>query len=260
MAFFEMHYYSMALRMQVALNVILPEIPKKAEGVGAPEGSYKTLYLLHGLSGDCSAWTRKSSIERYAEEHGIAVVMPSVARTWYTDTAFGENYFTFVAEELPKVCRSYFKGMSDKREDNFVAGLSMGGYGAAKVALTYPERFFGFASLSGAVDITRKNRAYDLTEWRGIFGFDLKDAAELAGSDNDLFYLVERNKREGRPHPKTYIWCGTEDTLINTNRDFRDHLQALELPFCYKESEGDHTWRWWDLHIQDALNFLLDEK
>ena len=259
MAFFEMHYYSMALRQSVALNVILPEIPKKQEGAGAPAGTYKTLYLLHGLSGDCTAWTRKSSIERYADEYGIAVVMPSVGRSWYADTAYGTKYFTFVAEELPAVCRSYFKGMSDKREDNFVAGLSMGGYGAAKLALSYPERYFGFATLSGALDVTRKGRACDMVDWRANFGYDWEVPAELAGSDNDVFYLAERNKNEGRPHPKTFIWCGTEDALISTNREFRDHLAALDLPCNYNESEGDHTWRWWDMHIQAALKYLLGE-
>ena len=135
MAFLELNYYSESLRRRVTVNVLLPEIDKKADGVGAPDcESYKTLYLFHGLTGNRSDWIRKSSIERYAEKYKIAVVMPEVGRSWYTDTAYGENNFTFVTEELPKVCRSYFKGMSSKREDNFVAGLSMGGYGAVKAA------------------------------------------------------------------------------------------------------------------------------
>ena len=97
MALINMQFFSKALNTNVTVNVILPEIPKKNEGVGSPDGEYKTLYLLHGLSGDCNEWMRYSSIERYAKDYGIAVVMPSVGRSWYTDTAYDANYFTFVA-------------------------------------------------------------------------------------------------------------------------------------------------------------------
>lgn len=258
MAFFEMHYYSKALQQQVTLNVLLPEVPKMDAAAGAPEGMYKTLYLFHGLTNDYSAWMRKSSIEKYAEHFEIAVVMPSVGRSWYTDTAYGENYFTFVTEELPQVCRSYFGGMSARREDNLVAGLSMGGYGAIKAALACPDQYSGCASLSGALDITRKNHPYRLEEWRGIFGFDLKDAAELAGSNHDLFALTRNNKEAGASFPKLYLWCGTEDSFLVTNREYDALLTQLQIPHSYEESEGDHSWKWWDLHIQDALRYLLE--
>ena len=130
MAFFEMKYHSDALKIGVSVNVILPEKAKTLIGMtanGASATTYKTLYLLHGLSDDHSIWMRRTSIERYASDYGIAVVMPSVGRSWYTDTPSGAKYLTFVTEELPRVCQSYFRGMSDKREDNMVAGLSMGG-------------------------------------------------------------------------------------------------------------------------------------
>ena len=126
MAFLELHYHSDALRIGVTVNVILPEKAKTLIGMNADGAdTYKTLYLFHGLSDDHSIWMRRTSIERYAADYGIAVVMPSVNRSWYTDTVYGAKYFTFVTEELPRVCRSYFRGMSDKREDNMVAGLSM---------------------------------------------------------------------------------------------------------------------------------------
>ena len=131
MAFLELHYHSDALGIGVTVNVILPEKAKTLIGMNAEGGdNYKTLYLFHGLSDDQSIWMRRTSIERYAADYGIAVVMPSVNRSWYTDTVYKAKYFTFVTEELPRVCRSYFRGMSDKREDTLVAGLSMGGYGA----------------------------------------------------------------------------------------------------------------------------------
>ena len=247
MALFEIHYGSEALGMDVTVNVILPNIFKSGET------SFKTLYLLHGLQGDHTSWTRYSAIERYAREHNIAVVMPSVARSWYADTAYGINYFTFVADELPAVCRAYFKGMSEAREDNFVGGLSMGGYGAMKLALTYPERYCGCISLSGALDITRKGRPYKLEEWRGNFGFDIESATELEGSAVDLFELTKKNINEGKELPEIHFWCGTEDALIEINRKYRDLLCELGVKHSYSESEGNHSWPYWDREIKTAL-------
>ena len=251
MALFEMHYKSEALKSNVTVNVILPEYPKNEEK------GLKVLYLLHGLSGDCYDWIRYTSIERYAKSHGIAVVMPSDGRSWYTDTAYGANYFTFVADELPRVCRSYFKGMSGAREDTYVGGLSMGGYGALKLAVTYPERYAGCISLSGSLDITRKGRTYILEEWRGNFGFDIENAAALEGGDFDLFELTRRAAGEGKKFPKLYLWCGTEEVLVNVNREYRELLDTIGAEYVYTESEGDHTWKWWDKHIQPALEHFF---
>lgn len=262
MAYLEFNYYSKALARRTVVNVILPEAGKWEEGVGKGEKSeYKTLYLFHGLTQNHTDWMRRSSIERYAEKYSVAVVMPNVDRSWYCNTQYGANYFDFVSKELPEVCRGYFKGMSDKREDNFVAGLSMGGYGAAKVALTCPESFGGFVSLSGSLDITRKNRPVDFEEWQSIFNFNMKSPLELEGSEHDLYALVRRNHEKGIEFPKMYIWCGTEDDpgLFKTNQRFHELLNELGIEHVYEESEGDHSWRWWDMHIQDGLRFLFEE-
>ncbi len=259
MAFFELHYFSKAIRTGVTVNIILPEVDKKSEGCGNTGKPFKTVWLFHGLNGNQNSWIENSAIERYARERGLAVVMPCVDRSWYTDTAYGAGYFTFVTKELPLVCRSYLKGMSDKREDNLVIGLSMGGYGALKCALTYPEQYGAVASLSGALDITRKGRPYNLEEWRGIFGFQLKDASELENTPHDIFYLTRENQKNSRPFPKTYLWCGTEDTLIDINRKYRDLLSEFQIPHCYEESSGTHNWKYWDAKITDALNYLLEE-
>lgn len=257
MAYLEINFRSHALKMNVGVNVILPEAKTTDPVGGAPEGTYKTLYLLHGLSGNHTDWLRKTSIERYASQYGIAVVMPEVARTWYTDTAYNANYFTFITQELPQVCRSYFKGMTDRREDNLIAGLSMGGYGAIKAAMTYPNQYCGCAALSGALDITRKGRAYDLSEWQSIFGFDLKSAAELEGTKHDVFHLAKVAKESGEALPRLYLWCGTEDVLITINRNYHALLDELSISHKYEESEGNHSWKYWDLHIQDALAYLF---
>ena len=261
MAFFEMNYHSDALGMGVSVNVIIPEKAKTMIGMDASGGDkYKTLYLLHGLSDDHTIWMRRTSIERYASEYGIAVVMPNVGRSWYTDTAYGVKYFTFVAEELPRVCRGFFRGMSENREDNFVAGLSMGGYGALKIGLTLPDKFCGCASLSGAIDLTVRERPYIKNDVKWIFGADVESATELKGTKDDIYYLTECNKREGKVFPKIYLWCGTEDSLIDSSREYHSMLESMQISHIYKESEGNHSWKWWDLHIQDVLKFFFGKE
>ena len=257
MAYLEMNVRSHALNMNVLVCVILPEVPSAGPVGGAPEGTYKTLYLLHGLAGNHMDWMRRTAIERYANEHRIAVVIPEVARTWYTDTAYDAKYFTYITEELPTICRSYFKGMSDRREDNYIAGNSMGGYGALKAVLTYPERYCGCAALSGALDITRKNRNYNLNEWKSIFGFELESALELEGTKHDIFHLLRQAVAEGKQLPQLFMWCGTEDSLITVNRDYHQLLTELGVAHHYEESAGAHNWRCWDEHIEDALNYLF---
>jgi S-formylglutathione hydrolase FrmB len=243
----EMKFYSRELKKGTQVNVLLPE---------GGDGPCKVLWLLHGLTDDHTAWTRYTSIERYANERRLAVVMPGADRSWYTNTAYGQRYLDFVADEVPAVCRGYFRGMSDAREDNYVGGLSMGGYGAMKLSLLYPERYAGCISLSGSLDITRKNRTYLLEEWRGNFGFDIPDAFALEGSEHDLFALLDKVS-DAKALPRIFQWCGTEDTLISANREFRDKLIARGAEVDYSESEGNHSWRWWDMHIQRGLKYLF---
>lgn len=259
MVFLEFTYKSKALKVNVAVNVLLPERANTEKLAGAPEGTFKTLYLFHGMGANHADWVRKTNIELYAAEHGIAVVMPEVGRTWYTDTAYGQNYFTFVTEELPAVCRSYFKGMTDRREDNLVAGFSMGGYGALKAALRCPDKYSGCAILSSALDITRDGRSYLLEEFQSIFGFDIPSAAVLKGTEHDVFSLVEKNSAAGLPFPKLYMWCGTEDSWIGPNRDMHRLLDRLQVEHLFEETPGSHTWKYWDLYIRNGLDYLLRE-
>jgi len=260
MAILEFSYNSRALKAYTNVCVILPENKGLSSPAGMPDvSSYKTVYLLHGLGDDHRKWIQRTNIERYANERRIAVVMPEGGRSWYTDTAYGVNYFTFVSQELPLVCQGYFKGMSDRREDNLIAGLSMGGYGAVKVALSCPDRFFGCASLSGALDITRDGRPYLLEEWKGIFGFDTPDASVLQGTKHDVFAIARELAERKKNFPKMYLWCGTEDALLKMNRRFHQLLVDLKIAHRYEESKGSHDWNLWDSYIQVALDYLLDE-
>ena len=247
MAFFQMDFLSHALGQAVCVNIILPE-KREQEG-------FKTLWLLHGLSDDHTAWMRYTSIERYARDYGIGVVMPCVDRSWYTDTAYGKQYFTFLTKELPEMMAYYFKGYSPAREDNFIMGNSMGGYGALKAALTYPEQYGFCASFSGSVDITRKNLSYNLEEWRSIFGFDLESASQLEGTKHDVFALA----KEAKDFPYLYMWCGSEDRLLEGNRQFAALLSQRNVPHTFIISEGHHTWDCWDVQLQNALAFWREQ-
>ena len=218
------------------------------------EALHPTLYLLHGLSDDHTIWQRRTSIERYVEDYDLAVVMPAVNRSFYTDTCSGCLYWTFVSEELPYAMRSLFP-LSPAREDNFVAGLSMGGYGSFKLALTHPERFAYAASFSGAMDAVKMFDVPDprwQNELMDIFG----SPGALKNSPNDLFWLASRLVKGGKPQPVLYQWCGTQDFLIRANRKFKKHAEKLGLSLTYEESPGDHSWKYWDEKIQVFLDML----
>ena len=259
MALLHMHLYSTALGSSSEVNIILPENPKGVLPIGQPEETYKTLWLLHGLNGDHNSWIRETAIEAYVKKYKIAVVMPNVHRSWYTDTCDEVRYFTYITKELPEMLRSYFRGMTDKREDNYIAGLSMGGYGAVKAALTYPENYAAFASLSGSLDITRRGRSINIPEWRRVFDYNLQSGEELAGTHHDVFALAEKAIRGGKDLPRYYQWCGVDDELIKVNRRFHDHLVELGFEHVCEEGPGDHSWPWWDEHIHDVLRFMFGE-
>ena len=155
MAFMNLKFYSEALGMQTEVYVVIPQRQTNGEiGVStkAEDQKYKCLYLLHGLSDDHSIWLRRTSIERYASEYGICVVMPAAAKSFYTDMKYGMKYYTFIARELPRVIRE-FLNVSDKREDNYIAGLSMGGYGALKIGLRQCDTFCAAAGLSPVAEL-----------------------------------------------------------------------------------------------------------
>jgi putative tributyrin esterase len=258
MAFIECDFFSNALGMACSMNVIIPDpLPYDKE---QPEGAarkHPTLYLLHGGSDDHTIWHRRTAIERYADAKKLAVIMPGVHLSFYADMAEGQRYWTFVSEELPHIARSLFP-LSDAREDNFVAGLSMGGYGAFKMALSHPDRFAAVAGLSSAADVVRFASATDMDESRAarlrrIFG----DLSSVKGSDNDLFHLADTMAAGPGPKPRIYQWCGTDEGgLYTDNVKFRDHLQSLGLDLTYVEGPGTHTWSYWDDQIEKVIAWL----
>lgn len=246
MSFLQCGFYSNVLDMECQMNVIMPTGIKAQEPGG---GNAPVLYLLHGFTEDHTAWTRRTAVERYVLHRNLAVVMPNVHRSFYTDMHSGGQYFTFITEELPAFIQSTFH-VSDKREDTFVAGLSMGGYGAFKIALSYPERYAGAASLSGAMDIRRVfGDAEHMAESQAVFGTCIQ-------ADNDLYHLAERCA-EKNLFPKLYQCCGTEDFLYEDNIRFRDFIaEKANDRYFYTERNGAHTWDFWEQSIQDVLRWI----
>ncbi len=258
MALIHLNFHSDVLQMAVSADVILPQAPTTQIGMGGKrENVFPTLYLLHGLSDDHTIWQRRTSIERYASRYGIAVVMPNGERSWYTDMQHGGKFFTYISEELPRVCRSFFNGMSDKREYNYIAGLSMGGYGSLKMAMADPSRFAGVASFSGAIDVCRfvaEEGYVGHRGWGDIFG----ENADITGTVNDVYGTLQKNIDAGKALPKIYLSCGTEDGLIRDSRKLHEMLESYKISHEYREAPGTHSWDFWDDEIQRALKYFFE--
>ena len=254
MALIRCDFFAETLELATSMTVLLPQPATAQIGVAGPTAAAPppVLYLLHGLTDDDTAWTRYTSIERYASEHGMAVVMPQAHRSFYADEAYGMPFWTFLSEELPQVVQRFFR-VSARREDTFVAGLSMGGYGAMRWALRRPERFAAAATLSGALDaayiqeMDLRPHMRELTR-RVFAGRTVRD------SDEDLLGLLTAAD-PGRL-PRLMLRCGTEDHLLAQNQRFvaacRKHGVALDAAF----GPGAHEWGYWDAQIRDVLAFL----
>ncbi|WP_029069239.1 alpha/beta hydrolase [Jonesia quinghaiensis] len=254
MAVAQVRFFSEALRESTVMTVILPESTHGQIGMDTvvPTGKTPVLYLLHGLSDDDSIWTRRTSIERYVAEYGIAVVMPRVGRSFYCDERWGGKYWTLVSEEIPRIIPQMFQ-VSTRREDTFVAGLSMGGYGAFKLAFHHPERFAAAASLSGALDVA-ESASFEML--RGEIPQVWGDA-HPAGTDDDLVHLL----RKADPHrlPSLYQLCGTEDFLYQDNLRFAEAARHAGLVMTQDlEGPGDHEWGYWDQQIQRVLHWMMN--
>lgn len=244
MAYLRCDFSSETLQMVTSFIALLPE---QLELNRAP-----VIYLFHGLTDNCTGWTRYTSVERYARDHGAAVIMPEVQRSYYTDMAYGMKYFTYVHDELPRLCRHMF-GLSDKRELNYVMGLSMGGYGALKCALTTPERYAGCAAFSAVADF--RARASQLEPWeREEFKAVLGPNLEVADS-GDLAALLKNAKAEDLP--RFFLTCGDQDGFLEANQRLYRLMAEKGCDAAFQHWNDGHTWTFWDPSIKRAMDALL---
>lgn len=250
MALIHMNFLAPSLGMQTQVYVVIPEGKKKNKEM-------PLVYLLHGLSDNASNWTRRTSIERYADEKGVIVIMPEVQRSFYTNTGYGARYYDYITKDLPRMAESFF-GCNTSRENSYIAGLSMGGYGALKCGLSLPDNYAGIASFSAVCDIQgRVERALRMEDWpkseiQGVFGADCRVADE-----ENLLKLVEKAAK-AKNRPRIIITCGTEDELYPENLVFKDKLIELKFDPEYQEWEDGHSWGFWDVSIQLAFDYFFD--
>lgn len=242
MSLCNVQWFSPTLGKQVQSYVILPDGGK---------GPYATFYLLHGLSDDYSIWQRRTRIESYVEGKPLMVVMPDGFRGFYTNNDRGPAYFKYMTEDLVNFMDKTFP-TKKSRNGRCVGGLSMGGYGALRMALGRPDLFASCNSHSGAVMRGSMKRfgKNEPREFLDIFGRD------PIGSDHDLIELAKRTKKGGQL-PKIRIDCGTDDFLIQHNRDYHAALDKLGIAHEYEEFPGAHTWDYWDLHVREAIAFHM---
>lgn len=261
MALLQINHFSEALGLTMECTVILPqEAPGQIgmEGAATASGRYPTLWLLHGRSDDHTIWLRRTSIERYVAPLGLAVVMPSVHLSRYTNMVHGGCYWDYVSDELPRMLERWLP-IANTRDQRYVAGLSMGGWGTFKLALNQPDRFRAAASLSGAL-------RFSLADWKSTRSADPEatrhfhtvfgDGDDFPNPEDRVLERVREHRAAGREFPRLFACCGTEDFLLESNRTAVRQLAEEGIHVDYEEGPGAHEWGFWDHWIQRVLAWM----
>lgn len=262
MAYIQMDMVSQTLGRNIHLNVFLPsdKFDESNRLVNTPDTRFKTLYLLHGLWGCSIDWVNGTRVQRYAEENNLAVVMPSGDNSFYVDHyESGSNYGKYIGEELVELTRRMFP-LSRKREDTFIGGLSMGGYGAIRNGLKYSDTFGAIVGLSSALiteDIHRTDDNPYFFYRKCYFEYCFGPSEKVADSDCNPKKLILDNIKAGKQMPRIYLACGVDDFLLNENNDFADFLKENNVEYTYETGPGAHEWDFWDTYIKKAISWLL---
>lgn len=266
MALASLNFESQYLKCNTEIRIILPDKKRNIDAKAFYQRSikYPVLWLLHGGLGDCTDWLRKSNIEVYACEHDLAVVMPCAYNSIYSnwpEYGQGLNMYDFFFGELMPLIYAWFP-VSDERKDNFIAGLSMGGKGTLKFALTHPEKFAAAAVLSSApirieqrLDKEEKNGKYNWTNMVKKYG-GLKN---FKNSNDELYHVMDGIIHNGKTGdlPRIYNIIGSNDRGIDNWRFYKSYCEKNNLPFKFEMIDGyEHEWRFWDIAIQKAMEFF----
>ena len=260
MAILQVNFLSDTLKRTVPIQVVLPSDKVLSYGGEKTETKpYKTLYLLHGLLGNCTDWVMNTNIQRLAEDHNLAVVMPSGENSFYVDQLLPNNDFgAYIGKELVELTRRMFP-LSHKREDTFIAGLSMGGFGAMRNGLKYYDTFGYIAAMSAALQIFEQPEntpGHTLFHEDAVFGEMTK--AALSDKNPRVAFQQMKDARKGNTaaYPKIYMACGEQDPLLTVNQQFRDFLVENGADVTWKQAPGEHNWDFWRAQIVEVLNWL----
>jgi len=266
----EFSYHSRSLGYRTTVTAIVPSIDwiEMMRGMSATEfhgKKWPALWLLHGTSGDNDCWTRFTRIESWAEQNRIAVIMPDARLSAYSDMDKGPAHYTHIVEELPTVCRALFP-LLDGRDDNFIGGLSMGGYGALKIGLRNPDRYSLILNLSGGVDrVMHVERTVREGRRTGLHNLDAMcvtfgDLSAVRGGIHDVFALAEQLARSGGPKPKIFTSIGTRDPHWDENVRLRTLLIKNDYDVHWEQGPFIHDWTNWNHYIELALKWAADQR
>ena len=265
MALLQVNFFSKSLMRISTIHLFLPNDVQSEimEGNKHYDRPTKTLYLLHGFTGNTIDWMVGSLAQEMSFKYNLAIVMPSGENSFYLDgKGTGRAYGQFTGSELVNYVRKTFS-LSDKKEDTFIGGLSMGGFGAIRTALQHPENFGKMFGLSSALVIHNikgkkqgfKDQIADYDYYTTTFG----DLDTLEESDNNPAYLIKKRKEKGERIQPIFMACGTEDFLLNENRAFHAFLKSEEIDVTYKESPGIHDWKFWNRYLEKAIQWTLED-
>ncbi len=249
--------------MNTNAYVILPNTNKDflANGVNyGKDGKLKVVWLLHGMGDDYTGWIRFTNLERYALNRGIAVVCPSaIPQSFYTDMVKGLSYFSYISEELPKFMQETFPQFSSAREDNYIGGLSMGGYGALKIGLSCPENYskIGCLSAGNLIEMALPEDTGEDNFMTPFFGvgrnaFGVDNMSDALNTKDDVKYLFDKAMAENKNIPDIFMYCGTEDFVKAISDSTAEHIQKGlngKAKFEYKTGSGMHCWEFWDAYL-----------
>ncbi len=256
MNLFNTSVFSETLQTTVSINIITPTL-SILQRSGEKPG---VLYLLHGFHGSHQSWITASNILRYCEEHNLVIVMPDMNNSFYVNNTAGIKYLDFCAYELVDFVEKTFS-VSKRREDTFICGLSMGGYGAYRIAFERADKFFAAFSLSGALDVISLADNSEGMGWNetieNTFKLDFGPEGEKTGGENDLLYLAKKVS-EKEVKPKLLQYCGRQDFLYDINLKFKSCVENLAFDYEYFESDGIHDWNFWDDKIRDVLKRIKE--
>lgn len=262
MALIHCNFFSKALRMNTDLNVIIPtphpaETPLNPGNYFHKGAKYQVLYLLHGTYGDYTDWQRLTSIEKYAQEAKLMVVMPSGANAFYQDMANGPKYFTFMTEELPEFIQTMFPA-SDKREDTFVGGLSMGAGGAFNLGIRRPDLYSKVIGLSGGMNFLDKmdTSAEESYEAPWPFKAIFPEPYNGRGTGIDDLPILKKCVADGVELPGFFLAVGTEDFIYEHAKNTKAIMEELGVALTFEEGPGIHDWDFWDEYIQHGIKWL----
>ncbi len=269
MARISINFESEQLKRPINIEVIVPSDHMVLKDMPLPEYNkpFRTLYLLEGVTGNATGPINYSKIMPLAEDYNLAVVCVAGENKWWSEmTAMNENFAEMVTTDVVNFTRRIFN-LSDKREDTYLGGFSMGGYGAFVNGFRHPELFSKLFSLDAALNKPAIIGSVNELSWDMYFRshyeamFNMKNIEDYAGSNNDYEYLAEKVSKETPGlMPEIFMACGVEDGLIDGNRDLRDLLKKLGYTVTWLEVPGNHSWYAFDNGIEPAVKWLTDSK